>query len=164
MVVATFSICCLMWPSIVDTKYIANPHWILGNIDWMPLAFTQPLLTRTTACTERICCLQHYSQVLAAYITLQTICSLTVSNTWLLRAQSDGVAYQNVKEPRYIIAKNAMSVFILNVLNNITVSIAVCKVHLRKKEVVYKKVIFQFSSLSLSLSLSLSVHNSSNKT
>ena len=164
MVVVTFSICCLMWPSIVDTKYIANPHWILGNIDWMPLAFTQPLLTRTTACTERICCLQHYSEVLAAYITLQTICSLTVSNTGLLRAQSDGVAYQNVKEPRYIIAKNAMSVFILNVLNNITVSIAVCKVYLRKKEVVYKKVIFPFSSLSLSLSLSLSVHNSSNKT
>ena len=45
-------------------------------------------------------------------------CSLTVSITGLPRAHSDGVAYQDVKETRYvIIAKNAMSVFMLNVLN-----------------------------------------------
>ena len=42
----------------------------------------------------------------------KTICSLTVSITGLPRAHSDGVAYQDVKEPRYIIAKNAMSFFI----------------------------------------------------
>ena len=71
----------------------------------MPLAFAKPLLMRTTSCTERVCRLQHYSQVVAAYITLQTICSLTVSITELPRAHSDGVAYQDVKEPRYIIVK-----------------------------------------------------------
>ena len=71
----------------------------------MPLAFTEPLLMRATACTERVCQLQHYSQLVAAYITLQTICSRTVSITGLPRAHSDGVAYQNVKEPRHIIAK-----------------------------------------------------------
>ena len=78
------------------------------------------------------------TQVVATYITLQTICSLTVSITGLPRAHSDGVAYQDVKERRYIIAKNAMSVFMLNVLNYITVS----------------DIIF----------LSLSIHNSSNRT
>ena len=97
----------------------------------MPLAFAKPLLMRPTVCTERGCCLQHYLQVVAAYITLQTICSLTVSITRLTRVHSDGVAYQDVKEPRYIIAKNAMPVFILNILNYITVSRAVCKVYLR---------------------------------
>ena len=97
----------------------------------MSLAFAEPLLMRPTVCTERVCRLQHYLQVVAAHITLQTICSLTVSITRLTRVHSDGVAYQDVKEPRYIIAKNAMSVFILNVLNYITVSRAVCKVYLR---------------------------------
>ena len=51
------------------------------------------------------------------YITQQTICSLTVCITGLPRAHSDGVAYHDVKEPRYIIAKYPMSVFMLNVLN-----------------------------------------------
>ena len=45
-------------------------------------------------------------------------CSLTVSITGLPRAHSNGVAYQDVKETRdIIIAKNTMSVFMLNVLN-----------------------------------------------
>ena len=43
-------------------------------------------------------------------------------NHWMPRAHSNAVAYQHVKEPRYIIAKNAMLVFMLNVLNYITVS------------------------------------------
>ena len=116
-----------MWPSIKLTKYIANPTQILENKDWMPVAFAEPLLMRTTTCTERICYLQRYSQVVAAYINLQTICSLTVSITGFPRAHSDGVVYQDVKEPRYIIANNAMSVFMLNILNYITVSRAVCK-------------------------------------
>ena len=85
----------------------------------MPFAFVEPMLMRTTACTERVCRLQHYLQVVAAYITQQTICSLTVSITGFPRAHSDGVAYQDVKELRYIIAKY------------ITVSRAVCKVYLR---------------------------------
>ena len=42
-------------------------------------------------------------------------------------AHSNDVAYQDVKEPRYIIAKNAMLVFMLNVLNYITVSRALSK-------------------------------------
>ena len=88
----------------------------------MPLAFAESLLMHITACTERVCHLQHYSQVVAAYTTLQTICSLTVSTTGLPRAHSVGVAYQDVKEPWYIIAKNAILV---------TVSRAVCKVYLR---------------------------------
>ena len=46
-------------------------------------------------------------------------------------AHSDGVAYQDVKEPWHIIAKNATSVFMLNVWNYITVTRAVCKVQLR---------------------------------
>ena len=64
----------------------------------MPLDFAKPLLIRTTACSERICCLQHYSQVVPAYITLQAICSLTVTITGLPRAHSDVVAYQDVKK------------------------------------------------------------------
>ena len=91
----------------------------------MHLAFAEPLLMRTTTCTERVCRLQHYSQVVAVYITLQTICSFTVSTTGLARAHSDGVAYQDVKQLRYIIAKNAMFAFMLNVLNYITVIITV---------------------------------------
>ena len=50
----------------------------------MPL----PLLMRTLA----------YSQVVTAYITLQTICSLTVSITGFPRAQSDGVACQDLED------------------------------------------------------------------
>ena len=96
----------------------------------MPLAFTEPLLMQITTCTERGCHLQQYSQVVTAYISLQTIWSLTVSIFGLARAHSDSVAYQDVKESQYI-AKNAMSVFMLNVLNYITVSRAVCKVFLR---------------------------------
>ena len=97
----------------------------------MPLVFAEPLLMRTTACIERVCRLQRYSQVAAAYITLQTICSLTVSITGLPRAHRDSVTYQDVKEPRYIIAKNAMLAFMLKVLNYINVSRAACKVYLR---------------------------------
>ena len=86
---------------------------------------------RTTACTERVCRLQHYLQVVAGYTTLQTIYSLTVSITGLQRSHSDGVAYEDAKKPRYIIVKNPMLVFMLNVWNYITVSRAVCKVYLR---------------------------------
>ena len=70
----------------------------------MTLAFAEPLLMRTTACKERVCCQQHYLQVIAAYITLQTICSLTVSITGFINHR-DRVSYQDVKGPRYIIAK-----------------------------------------------------------
>ena len=94
----------------------------------MSLAFAEPLLIRTTACTERGCRLQHYSQVVAVYITQQTIGSLAVSITGLPRAHSNRLVYQ---EPWYIIAKGAMSVFMLNVLNYITSSRAVCKLYLR---------------------------------
>ena len=38
----------LMWPSVMLTKYIASPIYILENIDWMPLAFTKPLQMHTT--------------------------------------------------------------------------------------------------------------------
>ena len=40
-----------------------------------------------------------------SFITLQTICILTVSITRLPRAHSNGAAFQDVKECRYIIAK-----------------------------------------------------------
>ena len=40
-----------------------------------------------------------------SFITLQTICILTVSITRLPRAHSNGTAFQDVKECRYIIAK-----------------------------------------------------------
>ena len=60
---------------------------------------------RTTTCTKRVCRLRYYSQVGVAYIIQQTISSLAVSITGLPRAHSNGVAYQDVKEPRYIIAK-----------------------------------------------------------
>ena len=69
---------------------------------------------RTTTCTDRVCHLQQFSLVVAAYITLQAIESLTVSITGLTRAHSKGRAYQDVKEPRYIIAKNTTSVFMKN--------------------------------------------------
>ena len=87
------------------TKYITSPTEILENIDWMPLDFAEPLLMRTTTCTKRVCRLRYYSQVGVAYIIQQTISSLAVSITGLPRAHSNGVAYQDVKEPRYIIAK-----------------------------------------------------------
>ena len=96
----------------------------------MPLAFAEPLLMRTTVCTERLpsatlftgnCSLHH----LANNLQFDGIIA------GLARAHSDGVVYQDVKEPQYIIAKNAMSVFMLNVLNYMTVSSAVSKVPLR---------------------------------
>ena len=68
---------------------------------------------------------------------MQTMFRLMVSMTALPRAPNNGVAYQDVKEPLCIIAKNAILVFMLNILDYITVSRAVCKV--------YKKVIFHFS-------------------
>ena len=71
----------------------------------MLLAFAEPLHNRTTACTEIIYRLQHYSQLVAAYIT-QSISSLTVSINRLSRAHSDGASCQDLKEPWYIIAKN----------------------------------------------------------
>ena len=52
-------------------------------------------------------------------------------NHWITAtADSNSVAYPDVKKPWYIIAKNAMLVM-LNVLNHITVSKAVCKVYWR---------------------------------
>ena len=95
------------------------------------LGVSEPLWMRPTVYTERGCRLQHYSQVVAAYISLQTIFSLTVSITGLQRAHNNRLVYQDVKEPRHIIAKNAILVFTQNVLNYITVSRAVCKVYLR---------------------------------
>ena len=134
----------------MPTKYIADPTYILENIDRMSFAFAEQLLMRTTACTERFCRLQHYSQVVVAYITLQAICSLTVSITRLPRAHSNGEAFQDVKKRRYIIAKNAMLVFILNILHYITIRKAVCKVYLRQKKIkLYTKSNFTFSFLSL---------------
>ena len=62
---------------------------------------------------------------------------LTVSITGLTRAHSDSAAYQDVKELRYIISKNTMSVCMLNVWNYITVSKAVCKVYLRYEKESY---------------------------
>ena len=56
---------------------------------------------------------------------------MAVSVAGLPRAHIDGVAHEDVKEPRYIVAKIAKSVFMLNVLNYITVSRAVLKVYLR---------------------------------
>ena len=73
-----------------------------------------------------------------------------VSITGLSRAHSDDVAYQDVKEPWYIIARSVMLVFMLNVLNYITLSRAVSKVCLRqKKESYLQKSDFPFSFLSL---------------
>ena len=59
----------------------------------MPLAFAEPLLMRTTTCTEKVCHPQHYSQLVTAYTSLQTICSSTLLVTGLSRAHSDSVAY-----------------------------------------------------------------------
>ena len=86
----------------------------MEHIDWIHLGFTKLLLMRTTAWTDRVCHLQHYLKVFAAYITE-------------LAGHCDCVAYQDVKEPWYIIAKNAMLVFMLNVLNYTTQLRAVCK-------------------------------------
>ena len=77
----------------------------MENIDWKHLALAESLLMRTTASTERVCLLQHYPQVVAAYITLQTVFSLTVSITGLSSAHSDCVAYQDVKELRILLQK-----------------------------------------------------------
>ena len=131
-------------------EYLENLDVSSENIDRMSFAFAEQLLMRTTTCTERVCRLQHYSQVVAAYITLQTICSLTVSTTRLSRAHRNSEAFQDVKKPRYIIAKNAMLVFILNILHYITIRKAVCKVYLRQKKIkLYTKSNFTFSFLSL---------------
>ena len=81
-------------------------------------------------CTERVYRLQHYSQAVAAYITMKTTFNLTILITGLPRAHRDGAAYQDVKKPRNIIAKNGISVFMLNVLHYVTVSRAVCEVYL----------------------------------
>ena len=97
----------------------------------MPLVLAEPFLMRTTACSESISRLQHYSQVVTVYITLQTICSLTVLVSRLPRTHIIGAAFQDIEQPWYIISKNAMSVFMVNELNYITESRAVCKVYLR---------------------------------
>ena len=60
----------------------------------MPLVFAEPLLMRTITCKERVYRLQHYSQVVAAYITMPEICSLTLLTTGLPGTHRDGVAYQ----------------------------------------------------------------------
>ena len=49
----------------------------------MPLAFAELLLICATTCIERLYRLHHYSQIVVAYITLQTIFSLTVLNYWI---------------------------------------------------------------------------------
>ena len=85
---------------------------------------------RIITCTERVYRLQHYSQVVAAYTTMKTTFNLTILITVLRRAHRIGVAYEDVKKPRYIIAKNRISVFMLNALHYITVSRAVCEVYL----------------------------------
>ena len=105
----------------------------------MLLVFAEPLLMCTTTCTERDCHLQHYLQVLADCITLQTICSLMVSITGLPRTHSDGVVYQDLKEPLYIIAKNAMSIFMVNVLSYVSKSRAVCVFKIEKRKLHTKK-------------------------
>ena len=72
------------------------------------------------------------------------------------RAHSDSVAYQDVKEPWHIIAKNAMLVSMLDILNYIPLSRAVCKVCLRsKKESYIQKSGFPFSFLSLFIILAM---------
>ena len=75
----------------------------------MPFAFTKPFLMHNTTYTERVCRLQHYSQVVAAYITLQTICNLTESIIGLLRAHSDGVAYHGVAYLCILLQKSNVS-------------------------------------------------------
>ena len=87
---------------------------------------------------------------------MQTICSLTVSITGFPKTHSDSVAYQDVKEPWYIIAKNAMLVFMLTVLKYIFVNRTVCNGH-RKKKVIYKKSDFPFALLSLLIILAIEV-------
>ena len=69
------------------------------------LVLAEALLMRTAACTERICCIQHYPQLVAAYLSLQTIRSLTVSITGLPRAHNDGEPYQDVKELGILLQK-----------------------------------------------------------
>ena len=91
------------WPLfrfVVDVavQIYRESHLNPGNIDWMPLAFAEALLMRTTP-LQKVCRLQHYSQVVAPYIPLQTICKLTISITGLPRDHGNDVAYQNVKEP-----------------------------------------------------------------
>ena len=86
------------------------------------LVFTEALLMRSTACTERLCCLQHYPQLVTAYLNLQRIRSLTVSITGLLRAHNDGAGYQDIKELDILLQKLQLLVFMLNVLNDITYS------------------------------------------
>ena len=87
---------------------------------------------------------------------MQTICSLTVSITGFPKTHRDSVAYPDVKEPWYIIAKNAMLVFMLTVLKYIFVNRTVCNGH-RKKKVIYKKSDFPFALLSLLIILAIEV-------
>ena len=82
----------------------------------MPLAFGEQLLMRSR--------LQHYSQVVAAYITMQTVSGLTVSITGLPRAHSDGVVYQDVKEPLAYYSKKChvgmyvLSLFVIQLIQH----------------------------------------------
>ena len=76
----------------------------------MSLAFFEPFLMRTITSIEIVCHLQKYSQVVTAYITLQTNYSLTISIAGFLRALSDSVIYEDVMEPGYIIANIGLHV------------------------------------------------------
>ena len=57
----------------------------------------------------------------------------------LPRTDSDGVAYQDLKEPRYIIEKNAMSIFMLNVSSYVSKSRTVCVFKIEKRKLHTKK-------------------------
>ena len=106
---------------------------------------------------EKIYRLQHYSQVVAAYITMKTTFNLTILITGLSRAHRDGVAYHDVKKPRYIIAKNGISVFMVNVWHYVTVTRTVCVLDIEKRNLYIKRAIFHFP-------FSLSIGNSRNRT
>ena len=91
-------------------KIYCQYHLILENIYWMSLAFAESLLMRTITSIEIVCHLQNYSQVVTAYITLQTNYSLTISIAGFLRAHSGSVIYEDVLEPGYIIANIGLHV------------------------------------------------------
>ena len=107
---------------------------------------------RIIICPEKVYRLQHYSQVVATYITMKTTFNLTILITGLPRAHSDGV-----KKPRYIIAENGISVFMVNVWRYITVSRAVCVLDIEKRNIYIKRATFHFP-------FSLSIGNSRNRT
>ena len=134
-----------MWSSIMLTKYIVNPSENPGEHRLDPLGFRRAIvdayyrLYRKSLASTTLFTGSRNLHHPANNLQFDGV------NHWIAKGSQRQCSLTDFKKTLYIIAKNALSVFMLNVLYYITVSRAVCKVYLdRRKKVICKKVILHF--------------------